>query len=210
MDAGQEQGGALTSAASNTGSAVPRQGQHARWAWLIMVLIVAAAILQLRFQGRRWWCACGQPFLWSGNVWSAHNSQHLGDPYSFTHVLHGMLFYGALAWILPRVDWRWRFVGALTIEALWEVIENTQMVIDRYRETTISVGYTGDSVFNSLGDILSFAFGHALARRLGFWPSVAIFLVTESLLIFWIRDSLLLNVLMLLYPIEAVRVWQAG
>src|SRR5438067_969934 len=100
------------------GAVGPRRLQRAA-PWLAIPVIVAATIVQLRIQGRLWWCACGQPFLWSGNIWSQHNSQHLADPYSFTHVLHGMLFYGLLAWACPRWRLAWRFVLAFSVEALW-------------------------------------------------------------------------------------------
>jgi hypothetical protein len=165
-------------------------------------------VIQLRVQQRLWWCACGEPFLWSGDTWSRHNSQHLFDPYVFTHALHGMVFCGALAWAFPRLAPAWRFVVALGVEAAWEVIENTNLVIQRYRAVTASLDYLGDTIANSLGDVAGFAAGFWLGRRLGLRGSIAAFLLTEMVLLFWIRDGLLLNVLMLLYPIEAIRNWQ--
>jgi len=173
-----------------------------------MAALMAGTIYQLRSQGRLWWCACGQLSLWSGNTWIQHNSQHLVDPYSLTHVLHGMLLCGLFAWLCPRLPFAWRLWLAVSVEAVWEVVENTDIVIQRYRAVTASLDYLGDTVVNSLGDILSFGIGVAVARYLGFWRSLGLFLVTEVVLVVWIRDSLLLNILMLVYPVDAVRTWQ--
>jgi Protein of unknown function (DUF2585) len=180
------------------------------WPWVAMAALMAGSIYQLRSQGRLWWCACGQLSLWSGNTWSQHNSQHLIDPYSFTHMLHGMVLCGLVVWVCPRLPFAWRLWFAVLIEAVWEIVENMDFVIQRYRAVTASLDYQGDTVANSLGDILSFGVGVAIARYLGFWRSLGLFLVTEVVLLFWIRDGLLLNVLMLLYPIDAVRAWQMG
>ncbi len=177
---------------------------------LAVAAVLAAAVVQLRWQGRRWWCACGRPDLWWGDTRSAHNSQHLFDPYSFTHVLHGVVFYGLLSRLAPRLSLAWRFWAAVTLAATWEVIENSDFVIHRYRTVTAMLGYEGDSIANSLGDILSCALGFLLARRLGLWGSLALFAVTEVVLLLWIHDSLLLEVLMLLWPIKAIKEWQMG
>jgi hypothetical protein len=171
---------------------------------------VAAAAVALRLQGRLWLCACGRLTPWVGDAWSADTSQHLFDPYSFTHVLHGFAFCGLLALVLPRAGWRWRLLLAVAAEAAWEVFENTRYVINRYRETTAALGYAGDTVVNSLGDIAACALGFLLARRLGALRTLLLFAATEVLLLLWIRDSLLLNILLLLYPSEKLRAWQAG
>lgn len=178
------------------------------WPWFATIALVALAIMELRHQGRLWWCQCGQTFLWSGDIWSSHNSQHLVDPYSFAHVEHGILFYGLLVFLCPSLPIGWRFFIATSIEVLWEVSENTEFMINRYRSATISLDYFGDSVGNSLGDILSFAVGFGLARILKFWPSLALLLITEAALVLAYRDSLFLNILMLIYPIESVKQWQ--
>ncbi len=180
------------------------------WPWLVAALVVLASVIQLRYQGRLWICSCGRIDLWSGNVDSSDNSQHLFDPYSFTHVLHGLLFYGALAWAAPRIPIVWRLAIAIAVEALWEVVENTEAVIQRYREATLALGYEGDTIVNSLADILCMVAGFWLARRLGFRRSAAIFVATELVLVLWIRDSLLLNIVMLLFPIDAIKTWQMG
>jgi hypothetical protein len=176
--------------------------------WLTLAALVLITIYLLRRQGRRWWCACGQPNLWSGDIHSSHNSQHLLDPYSFTHILHGLLFYRLLARFLPRLAPLWRLGLALGVEALWEVAENSEAVIERYRQATISLGYHGDTIANSLGDLLSCGAGFVLAHRLSLRCSLVLFTATELGLLLWIRDNLTLNVLMLIYPIDAIKKWQ--
>jgi hypothetical protein len=147
---------------------------------------------------------------WSGNIYSADNSQHLFDPYTFTHVVHGFLFAGLVHLVWPRVSQAWKFTAALCAEMLWEAIENSTVVIERYRSETISLGYVGDSILNSFGDILACAAGIVVPRRLGPGRTIVLALLIETILLLTIRDNLLLNIIMLLYPIEAIRVWQAG
>jgi len=178
--------------------------------WSAFALLVLATVIQLHRQGRVAWCACKQPALWNGDIWSAHNSQHLLDPYSFTHALHGVLFCGLLWLILPRMRLVWRLWYATGLEALWEILENSPWIIDRYRAVTISLGYTGDSIANSLGDLACCALGFLLAWKLGSRRSLILFVVTELLLLCWIRDTLILNVIMLIHPIEAIKTWQMG
>ena len=180
------------------------------WPLIATVTVLAATALQLHHQGRRWWCSCGWHTLWTGDAWSSQTSQYFLDPYSFTHLLHGFVLCGVLLLILRRVPLSWRFVLAITLECAWEVIENTNFVIQRYREATASLGYQGDTVVNSLGDILCCAIGFLLARRLGWWRSIVLFLATEAVLLVWIRDSLLLEVIMLIHPIEAIKAWQVA
>jgi hypothetical protein len=176
--------------------------------WLLMLIIISLMIAQLFYQGRVWWCKSGDYALWSGAVLSRHNSQHLFDPYSFTHVLHGILFYWLSTLIFPKMTAAWRLLIVVAVEDAWEVLENTNMVIERYRAATISLDYFGDSVANSLGDVLSCTAGFLISRRIKLWWSLALFLATEIVLLFWIHDSLLLNIVMLVYPIEAVKTWQ--
>ena len=178
--------------------------------WLAIVAVLVVAAYQLRSQGRLWWCSCDYLLLWSGDPWSSDNSQHLLDPYSFTHVLHGFLFCGLIALIAPRLRRAWQLWLAVSMEAAWEVVENSRFVIDRYREETAALGYRGDTVVNSLADILLCGVGFVLARRVGFRLTAALFVATEVALALWIRDNLSLNVLMLLYPIDAVKEWQAA
>jgi hypothetical protein len=168
------------------------------------------AVLYLRLQHRVWWCACGRLNPISLNVNSSHNSQHLFDPYSLSHVLHGLLFFGILYLFRRHISAGWRFAIAAAIEIAWEMMENSPIVINRYRTATMALGYTGDSILNSLADVASFLLGFWLAKKLGLWKSIAIFVVVELLMLWTIRDNLTLNVLMLLWPIDAIRRWQAG
>jgi len=174
---------------------------------LAAIGIGTAATLYL--MGQPWWCALGDLSPWAGNVNSTHNSQHLADPYALTHMLHGFAFY-ALLWAMAgeRLAQRHRFLIAMSIEAAWEIFENTDFVIGRYREATISLDYFGDSILNSMGDIAACAVGYGLAMTMPVWASVATFAGVEILLLLWIRDSLLLNIIMLLSPVEAIKTWQ--
>jgi hypothetical protein len=171
---------------------------------------VLSAVVVLRLMGRHWFCTCGRFVPWYGNAWGSETSQQLFDPYSFTHVLHGFVFCGLLALLARRLASRWRLFLAVAAESAWEVIENTDLVINRYRETTASLGYTGDSIVNSLGDITACTLGFLLARRLGPLRTLLLFVLTEVVLLLWIRDSLLLNILLLIYPSETLKAWQAG
>jgi hypothetical protein len=184
--------------------------QRRVWPWLAVVAVLAAAAFELRRQGRLWLCSCGHFRLWLGDAWGSETSQQLFDPYSFTHVLHGFAFCGLLALVLPRAGWRWQLALAVAAEAAWEVFENTEFVINRYREATAALGYNGDTVVNSLGDVVACAAGFLLARRLGALKTLLVFALTETVLLFWIRDGLLLNILLLVYPSEKLRAWQAG
>jgi hypothetical protein len=177
---------------------------------LAIVLVLVVTAYQLRSQGRLWWCSCDYLLIWSGDPWSSDNSQHLLDPYSFTHVLHGFIFCGLLALIVPRLSPVWQLWLAVSIEAVWEVVENSEFVIRRYRQETAALGYHGDTIINSLADILLCGIGFVLARHLGFRRTFALFALTEVGLAIWIRDNLSLNILMLIYPIDAVKEWQAA
>ena len=178
------------------------------WPGLSITAILAMTVFQLHRQGRVFWCACGSLNVWAGDIWSSHNSQHVLDPYSFTHVLHGVLFCGLLAWLLPRLPPVWRLTATVFLEAVWEIAENSRFIIQRYREATIGLGYEGDSIINSIADIVCCGIGFALARRLGWRRSAILFVVTELILLVWIRDNLTLNVLMLLHPVEVIKAWQ--
>lgn len=172
--------------------------------------LIVFTLVYLRWQGRVWWCACGHYWPISVTVNSPHNSQHLFDAYTFSHLLHGLLFFG-LFWIFSdRISLGWRLFLSLLIECVWEMAENSPIVIDRYREGTVSLGYVGDSVINSVGDIVSMVVGFYLARWLGLWKSIAVIVAVEVFMVVTIRDNLTLNVLMLLWPIDAIRKWQSG
>ena len=175
-----------------------------------VTVLIAIAIVVLRLQGRVWWCQAGDYAPWSWEIWSTHNSQHFIDAYSFTHVLHGVVEFWLIGLVFTRLPLAWRFFIAVFIESTWEVVENTSYVIQRYREATMSLDYFGDSVINSVADIFCCALGFWIAWKLRFWKSLALFVLTELVLILTIRDSLIINVIMLLWPIEAIKQWQVG
>jgi hypothetical protein len=172
---------------------------------LVLILAVIGILL---FMARPPICACGEVTLWG--TAGPHQSQMLADWYSASHIVHGFLFYAALhvaarGWSVER-----RFLLAVLIEATWEIVENTPLVIDRYREATIALGYSGDSIVNNLSDIGMMALGFLAARKLPVWASVAAVVALEIVPLIVIRDNLTLNVWMLLAPNDSIRAWQAG
>jgi hypothetical protein len=173
------------------------------------LLIVATAGMVLYALGRPLICTCGAIDLWHGDVFSSGNSQHLTDWYSPSHVLHGLVFYLALRLVLPNRGLGPRLVAAILVETAWEVLENTDMMIDRYRETTISLGYYGDSIINSASDLTMMSLGFLIAARAPVWFSVGLFLTAELVVGLAIRDGLTLNVVMLVWPFESILTWQA-
>lgn len=186
---------------------------HARRFWLpylATALIIAAAAVWLWADGRVLICKCGEVKLWHGAVVSSENSQHISDWYTPSHIIHGFLFFGALWLVARRLSLGWRLAIATLVESAWELVENSNAVIERYRSVTISLDYFGDSVINSVSDILAMVLGFWLAARLPVWATIAIALGFEATTIWLIRDGLALNVLMLLWPIPEVAAWQAG
>lgn len=198
----------LSSAEDTHGGSLPSPANPWHTVLPILAVLLLATTLQLRHQGRSWWCACGGLDPVATDIWSPHTSQHLFDPYSFTHILHGVVFCGLLAVAVPRLAVAWRFAAAVALESLWELVENSTFGIERYRTATVSIGYIGDSILNSLADILCCSLGFALAWHLGWRRSLVLYLVVEAGLLLTVRDSLTLNVLMLVHPVEAIRAWQ--
>ncbi len=172
--------------------------------------IIILTVLQLYHQGRIVWCKSGDYAPWSSDAWGSHNSQHLFDPYSFTHILHGVLYFWLINLIFRKKTFVQQLALAIFVECAWEILENTNQVIEHYRTATFALNYYGDSIANSLGDILSCGIGFWLACKLKFRLSLALFLLVETILLISIHDSLLLNIVMLIYPIEAVKVWQSN
>lgn len=180
------------------------------YALAAMALLIVLQVVVLRWQGRVWWCACHGWAIWVGDTWSSHNSQHVLDPYTFSHILHGVIFCG-LTWLCMRkVSVVWAFVVSVALEVSWEILENSTFIINRYREATAALGYTGDSIVNSVSDVACCATGFVIARYLGLRLSLLVLAVTEIVMAIIYRDNLTLNVLMLLCPIEAVKQWQIG
>ena len=181
-----------------------------RHKWIIgafIAVFVLAAGVEL-WMGRSLLGPDGKFGLWEGNIWSSENSQRFADPYSFSHIVHGILFYAALWLVARKLPVRQRLLIALMLEAGWEMLENSPLIINRYREATISLGYVGDSVLNSMSDILMMTLGFLFAFRVPARVSVAAVIVMEIGCALWVRDNLTLNIIMLIHPVDAIKHWQ--
>jgi hypothetical protein len=178
------------------------------WGWVAGIAILMA--MTLLWLGRTPICSCGYVKLWHGQVMSSENSQHLLDWYTPSHILHGLAFYFGLRYLAPRLSVGWRLVIASVIEAGWEVVENTSWIIDRYRGETAALDYFGDSIINSSADFAAMVVGFLIAMRAPVWVSVALFIAAEVIVGYIIRDGLMLNIIMLLWPLEAIKQWQLG
>lgn len=176
---------------------------------IVIVATILVTALWLLWIGREPICRCGYVKLWHGQVVSSENSQHIADWYTPSHIIHGFLFYGFLWLVARRLSFGWRLSIATLVECLWEIVENSEAVIERYRAVTISLDYYGDSVLNTVADVISMIVGFFLAARLPIWATVAIALLFEAVTLWLIRDGLALNVLMLLSPVDWVADWQA-
>ena len=174
---------------------------------LLLVAIVTGAIEYST--GRSLLGPDGMFGWWDGNIWSSENSQRVADVYSFSHIIHGMLFYAFLWLVARRMPIKYRFVIALVMEASWELLENSPIIIDRYRAATISQGYVGDSVLNSVSDVMMVGIGFFIARFSRVWVTIVMIVVMEIGCLFWVRDNLTLNVIMLVHPSESIKIWQS-
>ena len=177
---------------------------------LITLGIILLTTAWLLWIGREPWCKCGYVKLWHGQIVSAENSQHISDWYSPSHIIHGFLFFGLLWLLARRLSFGWRLAIATLVECAWEIVENSDAVIERYRSVTISLDYYGDSVLNTVCDVLAMMLGFWLAARLPVWVTVALIVLFEGVTMWIIRDGLALNVLMLVWPLDSVAQWQAG
>lgn len=186
--------------------------EHRKIDLLPLGLSIAVTVLMallLWTMGRIWWCKIGDWAIYISEAWgSSHTSQHVLDPYVFTHILHGVAFFWITGLIFGKLAIEWRFLIATVAEVGWEILENSNLIIEKYRANTASFDYFGDSIVNSVADVAACSLGFLIAVKLGVWKSLAFFVFVELFLILWIRDSLLINILMLIYPLDSIKQWQ--
>ena len=177
---------------------------------LISVAIIAVFAGVLFLMGQVPICKCGYVKLWHGVTYSSENSQHLSDWYTFSHIIHGFAFYGLARLLFRKWPVGLWLIFALILETGCEIFENTDFIINRYREVTISLDYYGDSIINSVFDVLFMVLGFFMARKLPIWTTVLLIILMEVFVGYWIRDNLTLNIVMLLWPLDVIKTWQTG
>lgn len=189
-----------------------KKPQALLWPALTIGAILMTTLIALKLESQPWYCACGKFEIWKSSVWSSHCSQHPLDPYSITHMSHGLIFWCVFLFIpkLRTLSVAWRLALATFIAAAWEVAENSPFVINRYRTVTMSLDYLGDSVTNAMMDVVCCMLGFFVARKLGVKKTLLFFAATEIALLFLVRDNLTLNVIMLISPVDAIKQWQMG
>lgn len=176
--------------------------------WSVLIVFLAVMTIFLHYQGRIWIAESGKMLIWTSDASGPDCSQHLLDPYSFSHFLHGIIFFFLLHLLFKKFSLQSRFVASVLMEGCWEMLENSAIIINRYRDATAALGYNGDSIFNSYGDLLACSLGFVVARYIGWKWSIALFVAIELFCLWWIKDNLTLNVIMLIYPIEGIKEWQ--
>ena len=177
---------------------------------LVGVLLISGMALIEFLNGRLPICKCGYVLAWYNNTNGPGNSQHLSDWYTFSHIIHGMLFYGFLWLVARKLPVRTRIIIAIIIECGWELLENSPLIINRYRTATFALDYYGDSIINSVSDVVSMCIGFFVARKIPVWLTVTLIVALELYAGYMVRDNLTLNIIMLIHPIEAIKVWQAA
>jgi hypothetical protein len=184
---------------------------------LAFLIIVLVQVISLYAMGRQPICGCGFIKLWEGDVMSASNSQQIADWYTFSHIIHGFIFYGLFIWISKKffkksggLPLGMLFIGAVLLETGWEIIENSSWIINYYRDNTVSLGYIGDSILNSVFDVIWMSLGFLFARKAPVWLTIALIICFELLAGYFVRDGLFLNILMFIYPSEAIKAWQVA
>jgi hypothetical protein len=175
----------------------------------VAILIALQAFVLFLF-GQPPICTCGYVKAWEGAVLSSGNSQHLTDWYTFSHIVHGFIFYGILKWLFPRSSAWQRILVATGVEVAWEITENTPWMINHYRQQALAQGYTGDSIINSVSDTFAMLGGFLLAWRLPAWATISIAICLEIGVGYTIRDNLTLNIVNLLHQFDFVKAWQSG
>lgn len=182
----------------------------ARTTALLALCFIAIQAIVLYFYGQPAICECGYIKIWENVVLSPGNSQHIADWYTFSHIIHGIAFFYLLSWLFPRMPLSTRFLMALGIEVGWELLENTPMVIDHYRQQALAQGYIGDSILNSVSDSVAMILGFLYAARFKGWAAIALVVGFELFTMYMIRDGLILNIIGLVHPFPAITAWQAS
>lgn len=177
--------------------------------WLVAGAF-ATQIAVLLWLGQPAFCECGFVKFWEGEIFSQGNSQHIADWYTFSHIIHGFLFYAIARYLFPKKSFPIWLLVAVIAEVSWEIFENTPMVINHYRQQALAVGYTGDSILNSVFDVLWMVLGFIIAYKVPVKVSIFIVIAMELFVLYFVRDNLTLNIINLIYPFEFLNKWQAG